>query len=112
MLCHQELQGCIQEGTTTTGRVEDGNLQQPVTILLQLFQQSLLGLHLSPLVGEIFSLVNMQFPFPLCAETPNGVLHNVFRDVLWRIEHTVLLAFRCLWSLPVVNLLCYLFYLR
>ena len=56
VLLDKELQSCIQKSATTACWVKDGDLQQPLTILCKLFQQALLCLQLTTLVGEILFL--------------------------------------------------------
>ena len=99
------LEGCIEEGSTTAGRVENGQLQQPLAILLQLVQQALLGLQLAALLRVVFLLDDVQFFFLFRAQTPYSVLYDILGDVLRCIEHAVLLALGGLRSLTVGNLL-------
>ena len=60
VLLNKELQSCIQESTTATSGVKNGDLQQPLTIMCELLQQAFLGLQLAALVGEILFLHNAQ----------------------------------------------------
>ena len=93
VLVHQELQSGVQEGTAAAGGVADGDLQQPLAILLQLLHQAFAGLFLAFLVGEILFVHNPQFRFLLGTEASHRILHNVFRDILRSVEYAVLLAF-------------------
>ena len=112
VLVHQEAEGCIEEGTATAGRVKDGDSEEPVAVVLQLVEQALLGLQLAALVAEVFFLADAHLLFLLRAEPPHGVLHDVFRDVLRGVEHTVLLALGSGGSLAAGYLLRHLLNLR
>ena len=92
MFGDEEVQGSIEEGTTTASGVADGNLQEPVAVGLQLFDEGLLGCHLAFFVGEVLAFIDTEFRFLFATELAYGVFNDVLGDVLWCVENAVFLA--------------------
>ena len=59
---------------------------------MQLLKQAFLCLYLPALLREVFVFYDVQLLLLLCAKSSHCILHNILRDVLRGIEHTILFA--------------------
>jgi hypothetical protein len=90
---HQKLQGLVEEGTRTTSRIANGELQQPCAVLFQLGIQLFDGAFLTAFT--VFSkllIIYAYFGFFLLAQFANRIVYYVFGDVLGRVEYAIFLA--------------------